>query len=206
MTYLCQVKLRASSGLPADDIINTMHMDITGDPAQARAAFNLAIPDAYDDIANYLSILIASTGHEITYYDLDDPIPRQPVVSPFSWDFTNSLAAGRLPGEVSLVVSTRAAYASGEPPARRRNRFYLGPLATNTVDNTSFVDSTFQNLVADSFQTAFQAVNTAGDSEMVCYSPTDATARPMIQLWVNNEFDTQRRRGRRATNREQRGI
>lgn len=206
MTLLAQVKLRSSSGVPRDDVINTFHLDVVTSSAAARAAFTTAVDAAYDFISGYFSALIAQTGHEIRYYDLDDPEPRQPVGGVDTFDLSSAPDTDRLPGEVAIVVSTRANYVSGEPPARRRNRFYLGPLGQITVANTGLVDGTVLGNIADTFQTMFQSVNSSGDATAVVYSPTDGVSRDMVQLWVNNEFDTQRRRGRVETAREQRGI
>lgn len=205
MTYRCQVTLRPTSGIPADEIVNTYHMDVLTSGALARAAFELAAETFYDTVAAWFSALIASTGHTMSFYDLDDPEPRQPVVPPFEFDLP-ALPANRLPGELACCMSYRASYVSGSPNARRRGRVYLGPFQSNAVETTGKIKNSVIEDIADAGQTFFNAVNTSGDGSMMVYSPTDAAAREVVSLWVDNEWDIQRRRGSIATFREDRGI
>jgi hypothetical protein len=205
MTLLAVVTLRASSGVPADNVINTHHIDVITSSAQARAAFTLAAEAFYQDVSAWFSNLLAVTGHTIEFYDLDDPQPRQPF-GENGFDFTGALPSNSLPAEVACVVSSRAAYASGSPPARRRGRFYLGPFQGNAVEVTGKIKNTVVDDIATAAQTFYQAVNAGGDAEAVVYSQVDGVGRPIVQTWVDNEWDIQRRRGGIATYRNTLGV
>ena len=205
MTYLAVVTLQASSGVPADNVINTHHLNVITTGAQARAAFNIAAEAFYQDVAAWFSNLLLVTGHTIEYYDLDDPQPRQPIAT-YTFDFSGALPGNSLPAEVACVVSSRAAYESGSPPARRRGRFYLGPFQGNAVEVTGKIKNSVVDDIATAAQTFYQAVDAGGNAEAVVYSQVDGVGRPIVQTWVDNEWDIQRRRGGIATYRNTLGV
>lgn len=204
MTIRAQITLNPSSGLPRDAIVNTFHYDVVSTYALARAAVNLAVGAFYNTIDTDLSALILQTGHTLKHFNLDDTPPRIPFIHSFNFDTATS--ANRLPGEVACVVSTAAAPVSGIQPASLRNRFFLGPLSSNTLATTGLIAPTIVTKFANAAQTMFNSINASGEAEAVIYSPTRDEARPMVSIFVNNEFDTQRRRGRLETERQSRGI
>jgi hypothetical protein len=204
MVMRAQITLRGASGLPRDNIVNTFHY--TGTGAAARAAVNSAIDAFFDTVDVQLSALVLTTGHTVKHYDLDQAPPRIPVGSVYTFDFNTAPSSSRLPGEVAIVVSTRAAPESGINPASLRNRFYLGPIAQAVVATTGLVVSTSADAIATAAQTMFNSINASGEAEAVVYSPTLDISRPIAVVWVNNEFDTQRRRGATETIRYEKGI
>lgn len=205
MTNRAVITLNPSSGLPRDEVVNRIHYDVITTPALARATVNLAIETFFDTVDIYLSALILQTGHVVTHYNLDDPPPRVPQ-GEFTFSFNSAPGVNRLPGEVAVVMSSRAAAISGVNPGSLRNRFYLGPISRDIVAVTGLIDSTVTAAFANALQTMWNSINASGEAEAVVYSDTLATAYPIQTCWVNNEFDTQRRRGRVETLCESRGV
>lgn len=188
-------RLPWDSGLPEDVTVNVWHVDATGGDPQA------AIITFYESIDEHLSNIVQAGSNQcsLTTYALDDPEPRQPVAEHF---FSLPGASGTpMAPEVALCLSFSANLVSGSPPARRRGRVYLGPLDSGVIDTSGRPATS----VTDSIAAAGQALLDASDASLVwswvVYSPTDDLGRIVTHGWVDNEFDTQRSRGRIATAR-----
>jgi hypothetical protein len=149
----------------------------------------------YDGIAGSYPAKIAQNGHEIKYYLL--PGPGKPNY-PFEIDFFNLFTAPTgttLPTEVALCLSFQGLKAAGAPQARRRGRVYIGPLdeATNTDGRPS---TTVISAIVTAATTLSSAVTALGAGyEWGIWSVTDQHFVPAIDGWVDNSWDTQRRRG-----------
>jgi hypothetical protein len=65
------------------------------------------------------------------------------------------------------------------------------------------VEPTFMEDMLDAYEAAWAELTTAGLSHAV-WSSADDTAYPVIGAWMDNAFDTQRRRGVDATARDTR--
>jgi hypothetical protein len=130
-----------------------------------------------------------ATGHEDTGSIADIPFALDPVGT-----------GTALPAEVALCLSYKASSVSGVPAQRRKGRIYIGPL-----------DGTFAGSVGLGYSTPNVEITTllqeAGKEmiaglvtlDWVVYSRTNADAYIIDAGWVDNEWDTQRRRGREAT-------
>lgn len=134
---------------------------------------------------------------ETRFYDMEDPEPR-PIRGSSKGAITKILGG---PKEVALCLSF---YADRNIP-RRRGRLYFGPLAPTTERPTdAFLNSALA--MADSF-----AALGGTDIDWVVYSPTDHKAHPendaedyaykVSDAWCDDEWDTVRSRGRKATKR-----
>lgn len=203
-----QVTLPWVSNIPEDVTVNVWHLNMTGvvDDGAVDAAFAEFYGGDTTGIADWLSPAISRVGNRATvkYYDLADPEPRQPTrIHEFTVGPPGS--AGALPGELAVCVSMRAPTASGQPPARRRGRVYVGPLTTDALGDTTSLPrrpvdgSLCANLASGAFSMISQLA-TAG-AEVCVYSRADDEFYGVEQVWVDNEFDIQRRRGGRATSR-----
>lgn len=128
-----------------------------------------------------------------------------------------------LPAEVAICLSYQATPGPGLVQRRRRGRVYFGPwnaAVIGMVGQASRPTSVIRDVIADSFQHMLTA--TDPDFEFVVYSRPyagrDAIVRPgkstlpaiaprvgvgvgVDQLWIDDEFDTQRRRGLQRTGR-----
>lgn len=200
-----QVRLPFTSGLPEDLSTNTFHFSCPNDgDATERADIADRIEDYYGFVGGFLSAMISRANASIRFYDLAQPEPRVPLEE-IALPLPNAGVATSLPSEVALVHSYRALYTSGSPSARRRNRVYLGPLSTSatTATNNQFARPSTGLMTACLSAGASLADDSLSTGVRWCaYSPTDDAGLVVIEQWVNNEFDTQRRRGTTATVRD----
>nr|CRY96799.1 hypothetical protein [uncultured prokaryote] len=191
------------SGVPRDVTVNTFHFD--GDPGggdTAQIASNLI--SFYNDVvltnrvAYFLSTIVsrATNGCRIEQYDMTDPEPRVPIATTV-FTLGAAGATASFPSEVALCTSFYAAPASGSPQARRRGRIFLGPLGYIGGDTTTSVpnrpvSATRATIVASTQQ--LQEDSVASSTPWCVYSRVDNVIRPIVGGWVDNEYDTQRRR------------
>lgn len=202
-----QVRLSYFSGLPEDVVTNTLYFITGGVPATPAELDDIAarIESAYSEWGPWLGAPLrrGTDLSEIRMYDMADPEPRVPVYT-HVWTLPAASAATCLPLECSAVLSFHAAYTSGVPNARRRGRIYLGPLIASA--SASGTASTFPQVVSTLVTDIVAGAVLLGTdvTEVVTwaqYSPTTGLASPVEGGWVDNEFDTQRRREARATTR-----
>lgn len=187
------VILQPDSNLPADVVINTWHFDEVSAPFGNYDNVRDMLEGFYDTVGPYMPANYLQSQALVRAYDLTQPEPRVPVYeSAFTW---TQGAGAFLPTEVALVLSVRAEYASGTPNARRRNRKYLGPFIATTNTTAGRPSSA---LITDLAAAAGQMLNEALASvswNWVVYSPTEGASYPVIGGWVDDAWDTQRRRG-----------
>jgi hypothetical protein len=216
---LAQITLEPSTHMPEDRFVNTFHF-ITNDPAASMIGIRNALNEFYASdteqvtnqqvageraIINYFGPQIDPGNlHTGKLYDLADAKPRQPILE---WN-PNLVEIGdtSFPAEVAVCCSYYADSESGDNEARRRGRVFLGPLAavsaTQGLDDAR-VNPAFAQVIAKA------ATRLANSTGWCIYSPTtdnegatlDESAYLVSGGWVDNAFDTQRRRGMRATSR-----
>lgn len=215
MTLQAQVTLKMDSTIPADAAMNTYHFEpasgvepinaVIGNYSGAVGGISVGIDEALQDLYNGFRQVLSTTINPATtrlkVYDLDDPTPRVPIydeLMPIS-----STGTTAMPAEVALVSSFQAAELSGVSQASRRNRVFIGPL----INSISGTDGRPTALPLDDIEGAFAALaqeaeNQAAGWSWVVYSPKLGTSAPVANGWVDNAFDSQRRRGVEATARQ----
>lgn len=135
---------------------------------------------------------------QVVAYDLSQDKPRAPV---YESTFPSGVGAGStLPTEVALCFSFEADKESGELQSRRRNRVYLGPF-TNAVLNSGAVSGSFITTIINAGKDLKAASQASATWKWRVYSPTDDQSHDIAKIWVDNAWDTQRRRGLKATSR-----
>jgi hypothetical protein len=208
-----QVIFEADTALAQDRAINVWHfMSAGGNQPLAvdTAALEANLIDFYTGIhtgsTNAISNFISADRSgiwEIKMYDLEDAKPRAPIRDSFPTAFTTGATA--YPSEVSLCLSYQAQRLSGFAQASRRGRLYIGPLSTATGVSTTGIPVTTANGIVATLAAAGTAM--AGKSPTTngfvwcIYSPKFNTGAVVTDGWVDNAFDTQRRRGLKATSR-----
>lgn len=198
--------------MPADAVVNTFHftgLDDTGDMISAIIgrlnAFWTDVPAGPSNALNtFMSGELNLPGTRIKVYDLSDPKPRAPIA-----DESLGLSQGtpvntqNLPSEVALCSSYRGPLESGQSPARRRGRIYIGPLnvgaAAGTGTTISRPSAAFRATVAAASRDLAEA-STLGCAWAV-WSGVNEGMTIIEYGWVDDAFDTQRRRGAAATTR-----
>lgn len=196
--YRVQMVLKTTDNNPTNYITNTWAVAAVDQTALLDFISELVV--FYRAITALYPSTIQQNNHEYKAYDMLDPEPRAPVEEG-TWSFTSAPSTDPLPPEVALCLSFQAVKISGVPQARRRGRVYIGPLrASITADGrpTAGAISLLRN-AADALYDA--GVATAGDWNWAVYSTVLGGTAEVANGWVDNEFDTQRRRGRTPTTR-----
>lgn len=165
-------------------------------------------------MGTYISSAIDRTALSSHYsaYELDDAaLHGGPMGSPVdlgTLTVGNPISGGEnYPQECAVVCSYHANVLdvleedpSGRPAARRRGRFYFGPLISagaTGADQMWHVKSTLTFNLATAM-TALCA-NAGDDVRMQVWSRRDGVLRDVVAGHIDDEFDTQRRRGLKAS-------
>lgn len=213
---LAQVTLPNVSGVSEDVAVNTFHFSTPGagvsvaDVAiiagKLEGFYNLVHPPGSSPLGDELSPHINRAGCRIKVYDMGQPKPRIPVYDG-GFVLTPTGASSGFPNEVALVTSFRADYAPGVPRGRLRGRVYLGPLAMgNQVSSSGDVRPGQATINKVHGASKWLADNNADAIFWSVYSPRLAglgqiSLRAVVAGWVDNAYDTQRRRGKDASTR-----
>lgn len=213
-------------GLPRDRIVNTFNFvsdtdltdgEVTDVGDEIEAFFNAT--DAVVDVAvgTYISPGVSRIVKPVVrHYFMDGHLDGKNAGSPHlvqTWGAPLVGASGTaLPAEVACALSFHSEYnlsvefgAGTRPRARKRGRIYVGPL-----NQSALTTSSLRAIPAIAFTTRLADAGVRlRDSTMTAkwavWSRTAQTMFPVTGLWVDDEFDTQRRRGERALSRVSRG-
>lgn len=204
------------SGLPEDAIVNTFYFDASADNSTVYDNIVGLVAEFYTvghtgtgsaAVSTWLSSDLTGAW-QAKVYDLSDAEPRIPV---FEEDGTATVGSGQgLPAEVALCLSFQGAQTSGVNQARRRGRVYIGPLDASAL-TTDPVGKPVQGLIDSLTESGARLITQSAtiSSEWVVYSPTNHVALGLANAgtvvtdgWVDNAFDTQRRRGEAPTTRQ----
>lgn len=209
-----QVTIPFAGGLNADVVQNTFHFlwDASGQPGStAKTALANRVKNLFDNIytstsayplANYARPL----NTRIKMYDLSDPIPRVPIFDDnVPLGSTTQITATVMPPEVALCISVKAAPVSGVPLASLRGRFFLGAIsdtmAAGVLNNQSRPIAAFMTRCLNACST-LAGLSSPGDFIWVVYSKKRGDWHQIVAGWVDNAWDTQRRRGMPASIRD----
>lgn len=202
--YRVQVKLQKTSLVPEDAVINTWWFDLDDDTATPRNDVVSNLLAFYQIADAFMSPSIATTGHTVSFYKMADEKPRVPRATLNLGTLT--LGSQPLPEEVAICCSYRGALVSGSNPGRRKGRIFLGPLAVATLTtgaNPARPTSAFRDALAGAMDTIEVNSSLSATFTWVQYSPTSdptdtgspLSYTPVVAGWVDDAFDTQRRRG-----------
>lgn len=224
MTQLhCAVRLPYFTGLPRDVAINTFNFQSVSaisvedmvDEVHARllAFYNTGV-GAGQSIAQLLGKSIQRANCSIRYYEVPDSGPAtmgDPVEEiPFTLAATGT-GQYPLPLEVAACISmVGAPDIGGLPIRRRRGRVYIGPLNSNAIGtgDDSYPDVSSLALSVLSANADRLADANDDDARWSVWSRAAwetgsgvLSWSPVAYGWVDNEFDTQRRREMDPTQR-----
>jgi len=197
-----QVILHTVDALSANYVTNSWCFETADPPGPAEYAdYTTAFKDFYDDLSGLISVNIAQNGHEVKYYDLEQsPPPNYPTAIEV-FNLTTAPTAATLPTEVACCLSMQGQKVPGLVQRRRRGRIYIGPLSTaaSTLGRPS---TTLQSTLASACQSLATALAAADEpGNLAIWSEVDGDAVPVTDGWIDNAFDTQRRRGVQTTSR-----
>ena len=190
------VILETTSGVPENRIVNTWHFD--DDDGSTHSTIVDQLEAFYNAVENLYPAYIPASGHVIKGYQVSDPEPRAPIFDE-TFTFTSAPSGIPLPLETAVVLSYQAAPVSGIPQARRRGRVYLGPISSANLHTDGRISSTAMNLVLDAADSLLTASLASSTWKWSTHSRVLGSGSEVMGGWVDNEWDTQRRRGRDAT-------
>lgn len=212
--YVAVNRLQMASMLPRDVAVNTFHFTGPGEDAEDDALsisakvitfFNSTPPPAANPTAYWLSPYLSrgAAASSVAVYDIGQPKPRVPIGT-FFYQLGAAANTTSLPLEVSVVNSVSGAPQSGVPAARRRGRQFIGPLTTAAVDAGSA--SVPPSIHGDMRTTLIRASERMAEDESAdtlwcVWSRVNQSMVRITRGWVDDDPDTQRRRGLRTTNR-----
>lgn len=196
--YQVQVELRTQTGIPADNIINTFAFQWVGSGDPDFETLVGLIDDFYDEMGQdvFSNVLAGASGaHQVKIYDLTDPSPRPPV---HIGSFQQTGGTNPLPAEVAICASFQGIQEAGYSQARRRGRVFIGPLRSATIgtgsDGYPRVSVGTRTAIATACSD-LQANASAADWAWCVWSRSDDELYIVNNGWIEDEFDTQRRRG-----------
>lgn len=219
---LLEAIFASATGLPEDDTIMTwaFQSDVnTPENTGVQAAANL-VPwyntgnGAAHDIAWYMSnqILRGAGASRWRAFDvtghLDGSATGRPPLFETTWTLDPGADVLDLPSEVAVCNSFHSAGVFGEgghtgprPAARHRGRNYLGPLNIDAVNGSPAVSVVNPDLMtAIQWASSRSDINT-GNVRWSVWSRANAAMYPVTGGFVDDAFDTQRRRGQAPTTR-----
>lgn len=212
-----------------DAAVNTWYFrtDGFGTEDQRSADIAGALSAFYNAIDAYLSQNINSPMR-IELYDHADATPRTPIWD--VTQTLGIVTPVPLPNEVASCLSFRSALTSGVNRRRAHGRVYIGPLnidaATDSVGDTR-PNSAFRTAVTAAADAYLLPVPNSGSLSVIEWSQfsksralglgigvphpanepnytaeqLDDGYKPVVLAWVDDAFDTQRRRGLRPSTR-----
>jgi hypothetical protein len=208
MAYIrALVQIPRDTTLPEDVVTNTWHFDSdSGSADDVAVEIHAELSAFYTAMDVYMPTDLLVPTATVDYYDLAEAEPRVPV-------YTNTIAltlgvGTPMPPEVAVCLTYQGASGSGVNMRRRRGRIYLGPLnngVLNVTGGRTYVSSTFTSALTAA-ATNLKAQTTTFGTKWAVFSPTtyaetgslDDAFEDVVDGWVDNEFDIQRRRGTTA--------
>jgi hypothetical protein len=207
------VVIPGKSGLARDVFVNSFAFHKPGGSATTdgdRDAIGALLRDFYVTGATGINPLGSFLGQQVfrgtnnilvKTYDMGETPPRTPRLTAFTMPSMGT-STGPIPNEVALCGSFKAASQKGP---RGRGRIYVGPLEGGAVVEADDYNIRPSTAVVASLRHAMTALKlaTAETPYTWCvYSTFGPTHLHQVSdVWVDNEFDTMRKRGNRATTR-----
>lgn len=204
----------APSGLPEDRFVTTwafVRGGIGTDPFKGAEAQADEVAERLREfwleptsvqamsVSQCLPVAIANRGLEIRCYDLGQAPPRQPRI--YNYPVANSGAGKALPEEVAIAMSF---YAERNLP-RQRGRVFIGPLTDSVVvDGTPVrVNGSWQQILSAAANRLALETGVGDSMRWGVLSQADGEIRPVTAGWVDDAFDTIRKRGSAPSGRSE---
>lgn len=184
-------------------MVNTLWFQINDDSVlplipPVIADFYLAIDEQLSDQA------LSPTGHTIKLYNQEDVEPRSPVEE-LTFGLTGLSAATALPAEVALCSSFQGDPVSGQNQQQRRGRIYISGWINSANGSGGRPSQATRILLGNAtaqLSNDLQAIG-SGLTQVVwvVYSRTADENAQITNGWVDDAWDTQRRRGVKPSTR-----
>ncbi len=197
--YDVQVTIPTADNVAANYASNTWHFN-ADDLTALQLCFN-GLKTFYNALTTSFSDMVRRTNWEIKGYDDSDPMPRYPVLTEI-FTLTGTPSGAPSPPEIALCMSFQGSKISGVPQAQRRGRVYLPYFDASTIHTDGRPTAGLTGTVAAAGDTLVTASKAATTWKWVTSSQVAPGYAQVLDGWVDNEWDVQRRRGRIATARD----
>lgn len=197
--YQLQIVMYPTSNLAEDAITNSWSCEAAN--TAGALLFANEVVAKYVQYVNTFPNTVRQTNHVYKVFNRADVEPRVPVIQGL-WNFTDPPTGDPLPPEVAHCLSFQGDATSGVQQARRRGRVYIGPIDLGRVGTDGRPNATQMATLLQWGDTLLAASDAASQWLWTVHSAVNGTDVPVTNGWVDDEFDTQRRRGRRATFRQ----
>lgn len=150
-------------------------------------------------VGQFLSGVIsrATDACRVEIYDTTRPAPNPPIHT-HTFTLPANTTTLNLPNEVAVCASFQAPVMPGQPQARRRGRIYVGPLKVNVAEGDHTVAPRPGGVFVDTLVGACERLagheGPSPGNRWIVWSTVNQSGAAVTNGWVNNEFDTQRRR------------
>lgn len=219
------VTIPYTSGKPEDVAVHVMHFSSASFDEAASIVIRDKIIGLFNtpgvartgqpvpvSVASFLSNALSREANAVTVkvYNLADPEPRFPITRAFGLAASSAPASPELPAEVALCGSL---YAVRSTP-RTRGRIYFGPFHTGATEDDavnhrsrpslvlreSLAQALRRMITPAAGQTQDLAIYTRGRYTInkVPQAPVPGAMQIVTAGWVDDAWDTQRRRGQDA--------
>lgn len=201
-----RVGFDATSNISADNVSNTFCFftpDSVGVDQEnvfdmIKNFYTVSAPGAAGALGRWINGTVKRPVN-MRMYDVTDPLPRAPI-GEGTFTLPTAAFSAFLPAEVALTMSFQGEKVSGLNQARRRGRLFLGPLCMNPGNAAT---PPFQ-LITDGVA-AMKQLKAESDASLRwqwrIWSPSNSNSVLVDNGWIDNVWDTQRRRGPKATAR-----
>jgi hypothetical protein len=215
---LSRAELPHVSGLPRDTFVNDFVFE-SSNLSNTLAISGPAVQDFYNVahhggniLAHFISLMVTRlVPVTVKHYDITAHLDGSPHGAPVATtSFTlgsNTSTGDALPEEVACVLSFHAPYGTDQeesgvirPRARDRGRIYIGPFDTAALNST--VNTTPSSILMTSILDGGRSLLDLVGANWRQWSRAAARVQTVSDVWVDNAWDTQRRRGPRATARQ----
>nr|CRY97787.1 hypothetical protein [uncultured prokaryote] len=193
-----QVTIWPTSNLLADASTNTW--SVIAETVTDVEAFCDELETFYKSIVSLYPSLVRQDDHTIKAYSRLDPEPRATVYDT-TFSFTGAPSGVPIPPECAFVMSFQGDAGSGLQQSRRRGRVFIGPLKDAGLGTDGRPSSTIITTLKNAGQALLTSSFAATDWKWTVHSSVNDNDVEITNGWVDNEYDTQRRRGRVATSR-----
>lgn len=196
--YKCTVEQNSPSLLPRDAMQNNWWLEgpdsVSGvEWEKVKGAFAIF----YNGWQTYRAAASVDSTGRFLARDTTLPTPAEPVYeAPMTF---SRVTAQPLPLDCAAVATFAAPATPGVKVQSLRNRIYLGGLLATVNDGAGLISSDFRTAVATAYNNFAQELLDETDFEHVVYSPKLDQTFSVESAWMNNQWDTQRRRDRPPT-------
>jgi hypothetical protein len=197
-----QVILHTDDAISANYVTNSWCIKAFSPPDDGELQeYTDALKAFYNNMRTYFGDTIAQNGHEVKYYDLTNSTPPNYPMATDVFNLTSNPSVDGMPSEVALCLSFQGTKASGFPQARRRGRIYFGPIVSTASAGGRPTAGIMTAMANAATQLASDLAACSNIGVLSVWSTSDGVSVDVDNGWVDNAFDTQRRRGIERTSR-----